>query len=161
MVLSYTYCSLQLIADSKENLQKSITKVNDWCKKWRLSVYCDKSNIVHFRPKKSKLMEYIFKYGSKTIDVVQSYKYLSVFVDEYLEFDITAKVLSGAAGRAIGKLFSVYNGYKGMGYKKLYKDIQILCRSFGVLKSCLIVNLCKIEQCMDSSACTDSHRPQL
>ena len=38
-----------LIAPEEESLQKMLDFVAEWCRKWRMSVNSDKTQVVHFR----------------------------------------------------------------------------------------------------------------
>jgi hypothetical protein len=116
---------LVLIADSEENLQKMLDFTYEWCLKWRAKVNCNKTKVVDFKPKGEPTTSFRFKIGNNDIDIVQHYKYLGIIFDEYLHFDIASKTLAGAAGRALGKLWSIYKGFNGLGYSsytKLYES---------------------------------------
>ena len=65
--------------------------------------------------------DFQFKYGSDIIEIVPHYKYLGVIFDEFLTFELAANTLAGAAGRALGKLWSVYKGFNGLGYASFTK----------------------------------------
>ena len=94
--------NIVLINDSDINLQKMLNVVNNWCHKWRLTVNKDKTKIVHFRKPQQPRNQYGFKYGSDILEIVDKYKYLGTVLNEYLNFNITADVLAGAGGRALG-----------------------------------------------------------
>ena len=116
---------IALIAESEENLQEMLDCVHKWCNKWKLKVNCNKTKIVHFHTKTKRRTQFSFTYGSKVVEIVSAYKYLGIIFDEHLDFKLTAEALSGAAGRALGKLFTVYKGFNGMRYNsftKLYES---------------------------------------
>ena len=132
---------LALIASSEAELQEMLDCVYTWCKKWRLKVNCDKTKIVDFRCNSSMQTDFQFKYGEDTIEKVAHYKYLGVIFDEFLTFELAADTLSGAAGRAFGKLWSVYKGFNGLGYEsftklfEMYVDpILLYCASIWNIK---------------------------
>ena len=54
-----------LLAPSPEKLQKQIDYVHQWCKKWRMNVNSEKTQIVHFRPKRHPLSSFVWKYGNE------------------------------------------------------------------------------------------------
>ena len=115
---------IALVAENEINLQKMFDFVNEWCKKWKLSINSSKTQIVHFRRARRKVTETEFFIGNNRIDVVNSYKYLGVLLDEHLTFSSCEKILAEAAGRAFGGIISKlkqikYTGYKT--YEKLYK----------------------------------------
>ncbi len=62
-----------------------------------------KSNIVHYRkPNTVKTSKQFFLWDC-TLPVVNQYKYLGVIVNEFVNFNVTADILSGAANRALGQ----------------------------------------------------------
>ena len=58
--------------------------VDQWCKKWKLSIYSSKTKIVHFRKSRKKLTDRDFHVGEHHINVVNAYKYLGVVFNEHL-----------------------------------------------------------------------------
>ena len=95
-----------LIAPSEYKLQKQLDLVAQWGKKWLLLINETKSQIVHFR-KKSKLQtEQNFVFGERGLNVVSKYKYLGVFLDESLDFSLTAEILANAGNRALGGIIN-------------------------------------------------------
>ena len=66
---------LVLLATSPEDLQKQLDRLFQYCRKWHLIVNMDKSNIMIFNNKKGNNREN-FTYGDKSMERVDSYKYL-------------------------------------------------------------------------------------
>ena len=91
-----------LLAPDETSLQKQLDQVHQWCRKWRMVVNEDKTKVIHFRPLRKPVTRFSFMYGNSGLEIVQSYKYLGVFFDEYMTFHITANALAAAAGRALG-----------------------------------------------------------
>ena len=58
----------------------------------------EKSNVVHFRPTRSKITENEFKYGDQLLEIVPGYKYLGIYFDEHLTFTQAIDILSNSAG---------------------------------------------------------------
>ena len=75
-----------------------------------------KTKVVHFRIRKKKLTTATFMYGGKPLEIVDCYKYLGIIFDEFLEFDLGVKALSGAGGRALGKIFASHKRLNGTGF---------------------------------------------
>ncbi len=126
-VLAYAD-DIVLLADTPENLQKLIDIVQNWCKKWRLIINPNKSKIVHFRNPPKQRTGHIFKLcnDGPVLETVDVYKYLGVFMDEYLTYSKATEVLSSAAGRALGGMITKYRNLKEMNYKtysKLYDSL--------------------------------------
>ncbi len=60
------------------------------------------------------------------LETVDKYKYLGVFIDEYLTYKKAAEILSAAAGRALGGMINKCKALKEMSYKsytKLYESL--------------------------------------
>ena len=114
-----------LIAESEEDLQKLLDIMQQWCYKWRLKVNIEKSKVVHFRAPRKQRSNSTFNYGEHEIDIVPSYKYLGVIMDEFLKFNLCTKTLANAGGRALGAIISKFRHLKGVGYttfSKLYES---------------------------------------
>ncbi len=75
-----------------------------------------------------------FFVGECTLSVVNQYKYLGIILIEFVNFNVIADILSGAANRAHVAIISKYKHINGLGYytnTKLYNS--------GV---CLILDYC-------------------
>ncbi len=69
-----------------------------------------------------------------TLEKVGSYKYLGVYLDEFLTFSTTANVLSTAAGRALGGMINKYKSLNDLGYDtytKLYDSLVAPIIDYG------------------------------
>ena len=53
--------------------------------------------------------EFEFKLQNETLEKVSPYKYLGVYFDEYLKYNVCTKNIADSAGRALG---SVINNFK-------------------------------------------------
>lgn len=72
----------------------------------------------------------IFRLGDNgpTIDVVDNYKYLGVYLDQYLTFGKATTVLSNAAGRALGGMINKYKNMGEMGYiERIRNCLNLWC----------------------------------
>jgi hypothetical protein len=112
---------LVLMALSEENLQKLITVLYCWTLKWRISINKDKSQILHFRHHLKKQTEYVFLLGTDKIDLVNSYKYLGLTLDEHMKFVYNLDIMTSSAHRALGSVISKYRNYRAMGHKTYSK----------------------------------------
>ena len=83
-----------LIAPAAENLKLMFDTLNNWCKKWRLTVNPEKSKVIHFRTSAVPQSTFTFKCGAKEIEYVSSYKYLGLWFNEHLDMTKTVKELS-------------------------------------------------------------------
>ena len=112
---------LAIISESEEDLQTMLNSLHDWCKKWRMRVNVTKTKVVHFRIKSQPCTTTKFTYGNETMDITDNYKYLGLILDEHLDYNVTASVLSGSAGRALGGICSKFKKLKGLGYQTFTK----------------------------------------
>ena len=64
----------------------------------------EKCNVIHFRKKRTKQTRCVFKIGEQTIQITQSYKYLGVVLNEFLE---DKAMISEALNKGRKALFEV------------------------------------------------------
>ncbi len=112
---------LAIISDNEDDLQQMISVMQQWCRKWRMNVNVKKTKVVHFRPKGCDKTDFVFKYGTDNIDVVDNYKYLGLILDEYLDYVVTSTTLANSAGRALGSIQNKFNSLKGLGFDTFTK----------------------------------------
>ena len=62
-----------------------------WCKANEMCVNNQKSNVVHFRPPSVDRTHVNFHCGDGAISVVNKYTYLGILLDEFLDYNVTAK----------------------------------------------------------------------
>jgi len=110
-----------LISENERDLQIMLVAMNKWTDKWRLKVNIAKSKIVHFRPKRRPRTRFVFVYDGGGLDIVISYRYLGIYLDEHLNFDFCTQILSESAGRALGGIISKFKTLKDCGYKTYTK----------------------------------------
>ena len=118
-----------LIASDEHKLQRMLDALDENCKTWRLTINPNKSKIVHFRRKSCPRSTQQFHCGNKAIEIVNSYEYLGLVLSEFLDFQITAKVVSQSASRALGLLISKDKAFGGMPYECFSKCYDALVQS--------------------------------
>ena len=114
-----------LLSENEDNLQAMLDRLDRWCKNWRLKVNCDKTQVMHFRKKRSRLTDFVFRLNETPIKVVNKYKYLGVIFDEFLEMNCNAEVLSQSGGRALGGIIHKFREFRDIGFQtftKLYEN---------------------------------------
>ena len=126
-----------LISENENDLQNMLTKLKSWCYKWRMTVNIDKSKVMHCRNKTQEQSGIIFKYGEKELEYVQTYKYLGIVIDAFLDYNVTANMLANSASRALSALYNKFKFNKGLGYltyTKLYNTgiVPILDYACGI-----------------------------
>ena len=119
---------IALIADSPEKLQQLIQHVKLWCDKWRLSIKSEKTQIVHFRKKKTPRTDLIFISRDVTLKVVSSYKYLGMVFHEHIDYNACVDILTSSASRALGSVIAKFKTFKDVGFdtfNKLYHSMVV------------------------------------
>jgi hypothetical protein len=107
-------------------LQDMLDKLRDWCAKWKMNVNGNKTKVVHFRTQATPRTLFQFAVGLDQLEVVSSYRYLGLVVDEFLNYDVTARKVSESAQRALGALIAKDKSQGGMPYllfTKLYDTL--------------------------------------
>ncbi len=121
-----------LLGESKEELQRLLDELWQWCSKWRLKINREKSNVNHFRNRKERRCNHVFKIGALWLDYCDSYKYLGVFFNEHMDFNKATDILADSAVRSLGSIIIKYKWLQDMGYttyNKLFESCvkPILC----------------------------------
>lgn len=96
---------LLIISDSPGGLQKSLSKLEEYCSIWKLEINTKKSKVVVFRPTK-KLDNYTFSIYGETLDIVNSITYLGISFSYTGNFSDAMKNLKLKGMRALFKLLS-------------------------------------------------------
>ena len=91
---------LVLLAENEIALQGMIEICQNWFEQWRLKVNISKTKVVHFKKPNTPKTTYDFTLRDSVIEITDSYKYLGIFVTEFLQFEKTANFLSDSARRA-------------------------------------------------------------
>ena len=108
-----------IFAENEEDLQKILKCIEEWCKKWRLKVNSEKTNVVHFRKKGKSISGFEFVFDNTVLSIIDIYQYLGTVSNEHLDFTVTSSILSAAAGRALGAVISKFKGLKNVGFNTL------------------------------------------
>ena len=113
-----------ILAENEENLQKMITHLENWCNKWRLKINYSKTNLIHFRTRRKPRTHFIFRYEDVPLEVVEKYKYLGVYFNEFLNFDESSNILAESSGRALGGIIAKFKNLKNVTYDIYTKLFQ-------------------------------------
>ena len=122
-----------LLSESAQNLQIMLTAVNSWCNRL-LFINHHKSKIIHFRKTRSSRSNFILKIGEDILDYTSSYKYLGVYFNEFLKFNVNKESLALSGTRALGNLISKYKNNKHMTYSvfnRLFSSCVIPVLDYG------------------------------
>ena len=115
-----------LLSDSENGLQNMLNTMFDWCQDNAMVVNTNKSNIVHFRPPSIDRTQYEFHCGDAQLTVVEKYTYLGLILTEFLDYNVTAKVVAQSASRALGLLIAKSKCLGGLPFhvfSKLYDSM--------------------------------------
>ena len=116
---------MAIISEDRHNLQVMLNALSEWTGRWRLKVNVTKTKIVHFRRSRTTRTDHEFKYGDRTIELVDSYKYLGCYLDEHLNFHKCSQILADSGGRALGGIITKFRSLKDTGYKTYTKLFDI------------------------------------
>ena len=83
-LLLYAY-DIVIIAENENDPQIQLDFINQWCKKWRLNINYNKSNVIHFRKRNDRQSNFVFLFGHLPIYTVQTYTYLGIVFDEHFQ----------------------------------------------------------------------------
>ena len=109
------------IAKSEGELQSLLNSMEQWCTYWQLRVNNSKTNIMHIRNKRRKITDFTFKFDGKDLQKVNMYRYLGFRLDEHMDFDVYAEILSNAGSRALGTIVSKFKSLKNITYETFTK----------------------------------------
>ena len=105
-----------LISKDEKSLQKMLNFTHQWCKKWRMDINADKTQVVHFRNSNMSKTNSTFNFGNHDLKIVGNYKYLGVIFDEFLDFNLNSSTLADSACRALGAIRAKLKNLKEVGY---------------------------------------------
>ena len=123
-----------LISENAEDLQLMLNCLNEWCGANAMSVNASKSNVVHFRPNSIPKTGHGFTCGEHHLVISDRYTYLGLTLNEYLDFNVTARAVAQSASRALGLLIAKSKCMGGMPYdvySKLYATLVWPVISYG------------------------------
>ncbi|XP_053376628.1 uncharacterized protein LOC128547607 [Mercenaria mercenaria] len=108
------------------SLQSMLNTLCDWCDVNHMTVNMTKSNVMHFRTTSMPQSQFVFKCKDDVLKYTDKYTYLGITLNEFLDYSVTAKFVSQAAGRALGLLIAKFKSIGGMPYNvytKLYDSL--------------------------------------
>ena len=125
---------LALVAETEEKLQRMLDILSNWCDRNRMQANLDKTKVVNLRNKSTNKTDRRFLFNNQSVEIVSSYKYLGLVLDEFLDYDIMAKFVANSASRALELVISKFKTAGGLPYKvytKLYDTIVWPTISYG------------------------------
>ena len=125
---------IALISETEESMQLMLNKLHQWCNKWRLNLNMDKTKLVHYRIHGQDRSHNEFKFGEDTIQIVDKYKYLGLWIHEHLDYKVTVQPLASSAGRALGCLITKFRYMGNMNHSvftRLYDCLVLPVLNYG------------------------------
>ena len=113
-----------IISENEKDMQCLLKYVNEWCKKWCMSINLTKSKVMHFRRKNVERCKTPFKLGNDELQYTDSYKYLGVYFNEFLDFENHCQVLAESGTRALGAVIAKYKNIENMGFETFTKCVE-------------------------------------
>ena len=96
-----------LIAENAQTLQNCLNDFADYCKTWKLNINKDKTKVIIFGSRQNR--NFSFKIDNTFLEIVNSYKYLGVFLAKSGSFLTAKKHLAQQARKAMHLLYSRIN----------------------------------------------------
>lgn len=115
-VLAYAD-DILLMAESERDLQILSDIVHDWSRRWRMTVNLSKTKIVIYRGRRITIPDCNVLYGLERVEVVSGYRYLGVYLDEFLTLNEYATQIASAGGRALGAVLNKVRFLREIGHR--------------------------------------------
>ena len=97
-----------------------------WCNNNNMTINACKSNVVHFRLPSMERSKYIFTCGDMNIELQNDYTYLGSILNEFLDFNLTTKIVTKSVNKALGLVMAKCKTIDGVSYdvfKKLFDSL--------------------------------------
>ena len=107
-------------------VQKLLDELHTWCINNNMTINAGKGNVVHFRLPSMERSKYIFKCGDMNIELNNDYAYLGLILNEFLDFNITAKIVAKSDNRALGLVMAKCKTIGDVSYDVLKKLFDFL-----------------------------------
>lgn len=145
---------IALLANTESDLQKLLEGLYTWCNNNNMTINAGKSNVVHLRLPSMERSKYIFKCGDINIELINYYTYLGLNLNEFLDFNLTAKIVAKSANRALGLVMAKCKTIGGVSYdvlKKLFDSLVSPIIEYGAAiwgyKSYSYINSIQLRAC--------------
>jgi hypothetical protein len=142
------------LANTESDLQKLLDGLYTWCNNNNMIINACKSNIVHFRLPSMERSKYIFKCSDMNIESKNNYTYLGLILNEFLDFNLTAKIVAKSANMASGLVMVKCKTTGGVSYdvyKKLFDSLVSPTIEYGAAiwgyKSYSCINAIQLRAC--------------
>ena len=110
------------VASNPQNLQALIGMTFSWCRQNGIQFNLQKTKVMHIRHKRQTQSSFVFKCGNNQIQYCNEYKYLRLWINQYLDTKEMVARVNLAARCALGCLISKDKALGGHSYN-LYISI--------------------------------------
>ena len=90
-----------VFANTPEELQRGLNMLNEYCKRWKLTINIAKTKILVFRKGGILPRNIPFTYNGAPLEIVKSFKYLGIVFTVGGSFSEAQNTLAGQARKAI------------------------------------------------------------
>ena len=99
--------SSKIIKQPKEELQRDLNIIMQWCLKWRININRQKAQVILFEKKNKKSSKIEMTVKSSVIKQVKQKKILGIIVDEKLTFKSYIEYICTKARKSYGRLVAI------------------------------------------------------
>ena len=85
---------IALLAQREQDLQNLLDITFEWCEAWHVMINTLKTKVMHFRQTSARATNFIFKVDNCLLDIVPTYKYLWLMLNNNLDFKVTAELVA-------------------------------------------------------------------
>jgi hypothetical protein len=123
-----------ILANNENEMQIILNALSMWCTENCTSTNTSKGKVVHFRSQSIPKSEFVFTCGDDCIQYCSDYKYLGLVLNEFLDYNITAKSVALSANRALGLVIAkckILGGVSHGVFTKLYDSMVSSIVEYG------------------------------
>ena len=113
-----------LLAESADDMRKSLQCLQSWCEKWSVEINVEKSAVMHMRKRGIKKCVDQFRIGGEVLPWVSTYKYLGHLVDDSLNDSNMVEHRVEMGSRALGAWLRRCHESVGEVNRKLFMQLM-------------------------------------
>jgi hypothetical protein len=114
---------LVLLSETAKGLQQCLNKLNEYCKKWGLTINVDKTKILIFNKGGLKISKFKFYCNRDPVQIVQHYCYLGIIFSSCGSFTRAIKALQDKARKAFFALKEINTSDSALVTLKLFDSL--------------------------------------
>ena len=125
-----------ILAETPEDLQKSLNSLYEYCNKWSLEVNTEKTKVMVFRKRKVYNDPHMWYYGNDELCIVCEFNYLGVVLNYNGRFIKHSRMVTGKALKSLNVLMS--------NTRQVLLSPKIACQLFDVFVGSVLMYGTKI-----------------